>query len=134
LRSRPSPRSTWQILKPGRQRYGLFTNDKGGLEDDFMVANRGDHLYLVVNAACKHDDLARIKAALSGSCEIEAQFDRGLIALQGPAAEGVLSSYAPKAEDMLFMDVTELEIGGVAGGGVALGLYRRGRLRDLDPG
>jgi aminomethyltransferase len=54
-------------LKPGRQRYGLFTNDKGGLEDDFMVANRGDHLYLVVNAACKHDDLARIKAALSGT-------------------------------------------------------------------
>ena len=100
-------------LKPGRQRYGLFTNDKGGLEDDFMVANRGDHLYLVVNAACKHDDLARIEAALSDTCEIEAQFDRGLIALQGPAAEGVLSSYAPKAEDMLFMDVTELEIAGV---------------------
>ncbi len=100
-------------LKPGRQRYGLFTNDKGGLEDDFMVANRGDHLYLVVNAACKHDDLARIKAALSDSCEIEAQFDRGLIALQGPAAEGVLSSYAQAAEDMKFMDVVELEIAGV---------------------
>ena len=100
-------------LKPGRQRYGLFTNDQGGLEDDFMVANRGDHLYLVVNAACKHDDLARIEAALSGTCEIEAQFDRGLIALQGPAAEGVLSSYAPDAEDMMFMDVVDLEIAGV---------------------
>ena len=99
-------------LKPGRQRYGLFTNDDGGLEDDFMVANRGDHLYLVVNAACKHADLARIEAALSETCEIEAQFDRGLIALQGPAAEGVLSSYAPDAEDMMFMDVTELEIAG----------------------
>jgi glycine cleavage system T protein (aminomethyltransferase) len=100
-------------LKPGRQRYGLFTNDQGGLEDDFMVANRGDHLYLVVNAACKHDDLARIEAALSDTCEIEAQFDRGLIALQGPAAEGVLSSYAPDAEDMMFMDVVDLEIAGV---------------------
>ncbi|WP_340160893.1 glycine cleavage system aminomethyltransferase GcvT [uncultured Hoeflea sp.] len=100
-------------LKPGRQRYGLFTNDQGGLEDDFMVANRGDHLYLVVNAACKHDDLARIKAALSETCEIEAQFDRGLIALQGPAAESVLSSYAPEAEDMMFMDVSELDIAGV---------------------
>jgi aminomethyltransferase len=99
-------------LKPGRQRYGLLTNDQGGLEDDFMVANRGDHLYLVVNAACKHDDLTRIKAALSDSCEIEAQFDRGLIALQGPVAEAVLASYAPDAEDMLFMDVADLEIGG----------------------
>lgn len=99
-------------LKPGRQRYGLFTNDKGGLEDDFMVANRGDHLYLVVNAACKHEDLARIRAALSDSCEIEAQFGRGLIALQGPVAEAVLASYAPDAEDMLFMDVADLKIGG----------------------
>ncbi len=99
-------------LKPGRQRYGLFTNGKGGLEDDFMVANRGDHLYLVVNAACKHEDLARIRAALSDSCEIEAQFGRGLIALQGPVAEAVLASYAPDAEDMLFMDVADLKIGG----------------------
>ncbi|MDZ7603111.1 MAG: glycine cleavage system aminomethyltransferase GcvT [Hoeflea sp.] len=100
-------------LKPGRQRYGLFTNASGGLEDDFMVANRGDHLYLVVNAACKHDDLARLKAALSESCEIEAQFGRGLLALQGPEAESVLSAYDPDAEDMLFMDVRELEIAGV---------------------
>lgn len=100
-------------LKPGRQRYGLFTNAEGGLEDDFMVANRGDHLYLVVNAACKHDDLARIKAALSQTCEIEPQFDRGLIALQGPEAESALAAYDPDAEDMMFMDVRELEIAGV---------------------
>lgn len=100
-------------LKPGRQRYGLFTNSDGGLEDDFMVANRGDHLYLVVNAACKHEDLARIEAALSDSCEIEAQFDRGLMALQGPDAESALSAYAPDAADMLFMDVAVLEIAGV---------------------
>lgn len=99
-------------LKPGRQRYGLFTNDQGGLEDDFMVANRGDHLYLVVNAACKHQDLARIQASLSDSCEIEAQFDRGLIALQGPAAEAALSAHAPDAADMKFMDVRTLSIDG----------------------
>ena len=100
-------------LKPGRQRYGLFTNEQGGLEDDFMVANRGDHLYLVVNAACKHDDLARLKAALSNTCEIEARFDRGLIALQGPEAESVLAAYASEAEDMVFMDVAEFDIAGV---------------------
>ncbi|WP_394690702.1 glycine cleavage system aminomethyltransferase GcvT [Hoeflea sp.] len=99
-------------LKPGRQRYGLFTNDQGGLEDDFMVANRGDHLYLVVNAACKHEDLARIQAALSNTCEIEAQFDRGLIALQGPAAEAALSALAPEAAEMKFMDVRAFLIGG----------------------
>ena len=38
-------------LPEGRQRYGLFTNDAGGILDDLMFANRGDHFLLVVNAA-----------------------------------------------------------------------------------
>ena len=37
-------------LAEGRQRYGLFTNDAGGILDDLMIANKGDHLLLVVNA------------------------------------------------------------------------------------
>ena len=45
-------------LKEGRQRYGLLTNDAGGILDDLMFANRGDHLFVVVNAACKQADLA----------------------------------------------------------------------------
>ena len=40
-------------LEDGRQRYGLFTNDQGGIEDDLMFAKRGDDLFVVVNAACK---------------------------------------------------------------------------------
>src|SRR4029079_3485186 len=38
-------------VAPGRQRYAQFTNADGGLLDDLMVANFGDHLFLVVNAA-----------------------------------------------------------------------------------
>jgi aminomethyltransferase len=33
-------------VKPGRQRYGLFTNEAGGILDDLMFANRGDHILL----------------------------------------------------------------------------------------
>ena len=47
-------------LKPGRQRYALFTDAKGGILDDLMVANRGDHLFVVVNAACKDADLQHL--------------------------------------------------------------------------
>lgn len=100
-------------LAEGRQRYGLFTNDTGGLKDDFMVANRGDHVYLVVNAACKHEDLALVEVAVSDACEVEAQFDRGLLALQGPMAEDALSAIAPDVADMKFMDVRSIDIKGM---------------------
>src|SRR3546814_11251749 len=31
-------------LGEGRQRYAFFTNEKGGILDDLMIANRGDPL------------------------------------------------------------------------------------------
>ncbi len=91
-------------LKEGRQRYAMFTNDAGGIMDDLMVANRGDHLFVVVNAACKEADIAHMRANLSDSCEIEVIGDRALLALQGPLAEAALNGIAPVA-DMKFMDV-----------------------------
>ena len=92
-----------QGLTEGRQRYGFFTNDSGGIEDDLMIANRGDHLLLVVNAARKGEDLARLEAHLSG---VEMVLDRALLALQGPAAAGALERLVPGVAQMRFMDMT----------------------------
>jgi aminomethyltransferase len=92
-------------LKEGRQRYALFTNNEGGILDDLMVANRGDHLFLVVNAACKEADAAHLAAHLSGACEIEVITDRALLALQGPDAEAALAAHVPAVANMAFMDV-----------------------------
>lgn len=96
-------------LKPGRQRYAFFTNANGGIHDDLIVANRGDHFLLVVNAACKEADEAHLREALCGTCDIE-RTDRALIALQGPKAEEMLARHAPLCADMLFMDVQGFEI------------------------
>jgi aminomethyltransferase len=98
-------------LKPGRQRYALFTNNRGGILDDLMVAHRGDHLFLVVNAACKVADEAHLRAHLSDVCEIE-RLDRALIALQGPKAEAALARLTPACAAMRFMDVRVLQIFG----------------------
>lgn len=99
-------------LGEGRQRYGLFTNESGGILDDLMFANRGDHLFVVVNAACKVADIAHMKAALEPAITVTPVTDRALLALQGPAAETVLASLAPEAAEMRFMDVRTLEING----------------------
>ncbi|WP_117191067.1 glycine cleavage system aminomethyltransferase GcvT [Rhizobium terrae] len=93
-------------LKEGRQRYGFFTDDNGGILDDLMITNRGDHLFVVVNAARKDADLAHMKAHLV-DCDVELLEDRALIALQGPRAEDVLAALWPDVVDMKFMDVCD---------------------------
>jgi aminomethyltransferase len=95
-------------LKAGRQRYGMFTNDAGGITDDLMIANRGDHLFVVVNAACKTADIAHMRAHLSDRCDIRVITDRALLALQGPLAETALATIAPDTAAMKFMDVAVL--------------------------
>lgn len=92
-------------VKPGRQRYGLFTNDTGGILDDLMFANRGDHLFVVVNAACKSADIAHLAENLSAVCDVVPVVDRGLLALQGPQAEAALARLVPGVASMRFMDV-----------------------------
>jgi aminomethyltransferase len=98
-------------LPTGRQRYAFFTNDSGGILDDIMVANRGDHLLLILNAACKFEDEEHLRAHLSDVCEIE-QPEHALIALQGPKAEAALAHLTPGCAAMRFMDVRGMPIMG----------------------
>ncbi|MEE3508388.1 MULTISPECIES: glycine cleavage system aminomethyltransferase GcvT [unclassified Pseudomonas] len=92
-------------LPVGMQRYAMFTNESGGILDDLMVANIGnDELILVVNAACKNQDLAHLQQHLTGRCDIQPLFEeRALLALQGPEAVTVLARLAPEVANMTFM-------------------------------
>ncbi|KGJ05346.1 aminomethyltransferase [Paracoccus halophilus] len=96
-------------LKQGRQRYGLFTNDTGGILDDLMIANKGDHLFLVVNAACAEQDIAHLRQLEARGITVTPVTDRALLALQGPQAEAVLERLVPGVAAMKFMDVAEFD-------------------------
>ena len=100
-------------LPAGRQRYALFTNEAGGILDDLMVANFGDHLFLVVNAACKAADEAHLKEHLSDICTVEPLSSRALIALQGPKAESVLRRFDAGVAAMKFMDAGPRRLAGL---------------------
>ena len=101
-------------LADGRQRYGLFVNDAGGIEDDLMFARRGDDLFVVVNAACKGADIARMKSALEPDVTVTPISDRALIAVQGPSAAATVALLDPAAADMRFMDFGTLNLDGIA--------------------
>lgn len=92
-------------LPEGRQRYAVLTNESGGILDDLIIARRRDHLALVVNASRKYADLAHLRANLEATCEVIAQFDRALLALQGPQSEAVLARLAPEVASMRFMEM-----------------------------
>ena len=102
-------------LPVGMQRYAMFTNEQGGILDDLMVANLGnDELFLVVNAACKDQDLAHLRQHIGDQCSIEPLFEeRALLALQGPAAVKVLARLAPHVTKMTFMQFASLRLLGV---------------------
>lgn len=102
-------------LPVGMQRYAMFTNEQGGILDDLMVANLGnDELFLVVNAACKDQDLAHLRQHIGTLCQVQPLFEeRALLALQGPAAVKVLQRLAPEVAEMTFMQFKPVVLLGV---------------------
>lgn len=109
-------------LKPGRQRYSMLLNDKGGILDDLMVSrplaplpgtSADDQLFLVVNAACKDQDFALIEQAIAGEGTLTVLEDRALIALQGPEAGDAMAQLVPATADMVFMDSQVFDWDGV---------------------
>lgn len=91
-------------LVQGRQRYGMFTNDAGGILDDLMFAHRGDHFLVVVNAACRGADIEHMTDYLSDVAKVIPVTDRALLALQGPLAQAALVRILPEVVRMRFMD------------------------------
>ena len=78
-------------LKPGRMRYSLLLGEQGGILDDLMVTNRGDHFYVVVNGATKWDDIGHMREHLPDAITLNHLDEHGLLALQGPKAAEALA-------------------------------------------
>jgi aminomethyltransferase len=95
-------------LAENRTRYSQFLNAEGGILDDLMTTRLPakkageDRLFLVVNAACKTQDVAHLRAKLSG-VSITTLDDRALLAIQGPKAAEVVAGFIPGVEKLPFM-------------------------------
>lgn len=92
------------MLKPGFGKLSMIMNENGGIVDDSVITNAGDHIYMVVNGACKHKDMAHFKNYMSGfNVGMEYLETQQLLAIQGPGAAAVVGKLAP-AIDMVAMD------------------------------
>jgi len=99
----------------------LFLNDKGGIIDDTIINNAGDHLYVVSNAGCAHKIRPHIQEhekrwKKDKDVSIEFLDDLSLLALQGPkAAETLQSCVSVDVSSYKFMNAVDLELFGVPG-------------------
>ena len=113
----------------GKQRYGLLLTDDGTIIDDLMMVNcgddsdfawatqaaqadfqtglrsngRADTLFIIVNGACKAEDIAHIQQRIGSRCQVIPMPERGLLALQGPKAVDALARLVPGVQQLVFM-------------------------------
>lgn len=107
----------FQELAPGQIRYAFLLNEQGGVRDDVMVTRPADPkrsetcAEMIVNAACKHADVAHMRAMLGGT-RVTLHEDRALLALQGPLAANVLARYCKAPHTLAFMHSAAFEVSG----------------------
>lgn len=106
-----APEAALESVVPGeiaalgvnRMRYSLLLAEDGGILDDLMITRRERDLYLVVNGACKYDDLAHMREVFPDEVVITLLDERALFALQGPKAAEALASLIPDVASLYFM-------------------------------
>ena len=96
-------------LPGGKARYTFFTNPHGGIMDDLIVSNAGDHLFVVVNASMREQDINHMRENLPG-VELTERTDLALIAIQGPAAAAIVSAHCPAAAELKFMETVVADL------------------------
>lgn len=100
-------------LKAGRQRYGFFTLENGGILDDLMLTRVDDDtFYMVVNASRKDVDYPHLRKHLAGF-EIVEMNDYALVAIQGLQAADALEKLITGVSEMKFMDSKIFTVDGV---------------------
>ncbi|MSO97268.1 MAG: glycine cleavage system aminomethyltransferase GcvT [Rhodospirillaceae bacterium] len=120
-----------KALAAGRIRYSTLLTEAGGIIDDLMVTRPAEpgsekRLFLVVNAACKEGDFDHIVRRLGSRVQLKRHEDRALLALQGPAAAGVLTRFVPACAAMPFMSSRVDSFALPGGAKIEVRLFRSG--------
>ena len=92
-----------QSLKKDQSKYSFLMNDNGGIYDDLIITKINNGYQIILNAACKNNDLKIIKEKLNNKYQLELKENLSLIALQGPGAKEVLKKVIPNIDDLKFM-------------------------------
>jgi len=87
-------------------------NDKGGVIDDLIITRVEGGFNIILNAACKDNDIKEIAKCLNSESKYELRKDLSLIALQGPKSETILETVVKGVKLLKFMNGNYFEFQG----------------------
>ena len=91
-------------LKLNQSKYSFLLNDNGGIIDDLIITRTDKGFCIILNAACKENDVKQISKNLSTDHKNYLNSDLSLIALQGPKAVTILEKIVPNVSKLKFMN------------------------------
>ena len=87
-----------------QSKYSFLTNEKGGIYDDLIVTKVKEGFNIILNAACKENDLKIISGSLKNKFKIILHKNLSLIALQGPKSSQILEKIINGVSSLKFMN------------------------------
>ncbi len=99
-------------IKMNQSKYSFLINDKGGVIDDLIITRVEGGFNIILNAACKDNDIKEIAKCLNSESKYELRKDLSLIALQGPKSETILETVVKGVKLLKFMNGNYFEFQG----------------------
>ena len=91
-------------IKINQSKYSFLINDRGGVIDDLIITRVEGGFNIILNAACKDNDIKEIAKCLNSESKYELRNDLSLVALQGPKSESILESIVNGVKKLKFMN------------------------------
>ena len=99
-------------IKMNQSKYSFLINEKGGVIDDLIITRVEGGFNIILNAACKDNDIKEIAKCLDSESKYELRKDLSLIALQGPKSESILDFIVNGVKQLKFMNGNYFEFQG----------------------
>ncbi len=90
-------------LSINHSKYSFLLNSNGGIIDDLIVTKTKKGFCIILNAACKENDIKQISKFLGKNHKHLLNNDLSLIALQGPKSVEILEKLIPGVSNLKFM-------------------------------
>ena len=91
-------------LKLNQSKYSFLLNSNGGIIDDLIITRTKNGFCIILNAACKENDIKKISKYLNSDHKHFLNSDLSLVALQGPKSVEILEKFVPGVSNLKFMN------------------------------